>query len=129
MSNSWWSDKLGGQPATPTYRPAPPVAPAAPVYPPVATPPYTPQYVQPVTPQVLPPSATAERCPNCSSGNYVGTMETKQRCYDCGYPVQQSGSGTPGVRIPGSQGGAVQAAKQISTANNFNPNVIVDRIG
>jgi hypothetical protein len=121
MSNSWWADKLGTTPAAPAQRPV------APVYQqPVPT--YQPPAAPPVQ-QRLPASATAPRCPNCSSGNYVGTMETKSRCYDCGYPVQQSGSGTPGVRLPTAPGGTVQQAKQLNTANNFNPNVIIDKIG
>ena len=119
MSNSWWADKLGTTPAA---------RPAAPIYQPPAAP-----YQAPPAPAVqqprLPASATAPRCPNCASGNYVGTMETKSRCYDCGYPVQQSGSGTPGVRLPTAPGGTVQQAKQLNTANNFNPNVIIDKIG
>jgi hypothetical protein len=55
------------------------------------------------------------------------TPETAPRCYDCGYPISQSGSGMPGMRIPTN--GNTQAAKQVSTANNFNPTTIVDRIG
>lgn len=117
MSNSWWDSKLGGGNVQPR--------------------PYTPQYPAPAsTPPVqselagrlIPASATnTERCPNCSSSNYGRvTPESKARCYDCGYPIQQSGSGTPGVRVP--NGGAVQAAKQISTANNYNPGQIIDRI-
>jgi len=124
MSNSWWETKLGG--GTPQPRPYTP----QPQYP-------TPPVGQPAVPyqnpelagRLIPASATnASRCPNCASGNYGQTSpEAKARCYDCGYPLQQSGSGTPGVRTsPG--GGAVQATRQISTANNYNPGQIIDRI-
>src|SRR3954470_20729204 len=35
-----------------------------------------------------------ERCPDCGSGNYFSASpNTMRRCYDCGYPVQQSASG------------------------------------
>lgn len=141
MSNSWWADKLGNsQPQAPRYTPSTPSAP--PAQPGVVSPyqGYTPnQSYPPVNQQVpynpeleghrLPASATSpNRCPNCSSGNYGKmTAETAPRCYDCGYPIQQSGSGMPGVRVPTN--GATQASKQISTANNFNPQTIVDRIG
>lgn len=131
MSNSWWADKLGtGQPQG--QRPATPVQPT--YVPQVQNPAYpaqTPQ--QMLNPELaghrLPPSAASGNCPNCGSGNYGGTAETKARCYDCGYPIQQSGSGTPGVRIPNAGSGAVEAAKQLNTANNYNPGQIIDRIG
>ena len=125
MSNSWWADKLGnGQapaqrsapPVQPTYYPAPPAQQAPPVNPELAG-------------RRMPASASSGNCPNCGSGNYGGTPETKARCYDCGYPLQQSGSGTPGVRIPNSSSGAVAAAKQLNTGNNYNPGQIIDRIG
>jgi hypothetical protein len=145
MSN-WWADKLG-TPRQPQQQPQQPRLPEQQV--PVVQPGMTPQYpgytpnqgYPPVTQQptynpelaghTLPASATdASRCPNCSSGNY-GKMpsmpEAKARCYDCGYPIQQSGSGMPGVRVPTN--GNTQAAKQLSTQNNFNPGTIVDRIG
>lgn len=141
MSNSWWADKLGnGQPQTPRYvPPTPPAQPVQPGYtqpyqgvtPNTAYPPVTQQpYIDPsLEGHKLPASAMApSRCPNCSSGNYGKmTPETAPRCYDCGYPLQQSGSGMPGVRVPTN--GNTEAAKQVSTANNFNPQTIVDRIG
>jgi hypothetical protein len=139
MSSSWWADKLGAPKQTQPRLPEQQV--------PVVQPGITPQYpgytpnqgYPPVTQQppynpdlaghTLPASSmNPGRCPNCSSGNYGKmTPETAPRCYDCGYPIQQSGSGMPGVRLPSN--GATQAAKQISTANNFNPGTIVDRIG
>lgn len=141
MSNSWWADKLGNQ-QTPAQRPATPAtSPAAPNtvqqyptytpnqgYPPINQPPtYNPELAG----RTMPSSAMSpERCPNCSSGNYgkmPGVPEAKARCYDCGYPLTQSGTGMPGVRVPTN--GNTEAAKQISTQNNFNPGTIVDRIG
>lgn len=118
MSNSWWASKLGAQPA-PQSRP--------PVMPPSALP--MTQYQPPQTQQPnLPASALrSNNCPNCGSGNYGGnTPESRARCYDCGYPLQQSGSGMPGVRVPTE--GPVQPAKQVNSGG-FNPNQIVDRIG
>lgn len=141
MSSSWWADKLGAPktnqtPEVPLVQQTPVVQPGVtpqyPVYtpnqtyPPVNQPPtYNPELVG----RTLPASAMApSKCPNCSSGNYGKmTPETAPRCYDCGYPIQQSGSGMPGVRVPSN--GSTQATKQVSTSNNFNPNTIIDRIG
>jgi hypothetical protein len=117
MSSSWWDKKLGNQtPQQPT--------------PPVSQPQYVqPQYTQPAsTPPVQQTMPMSERCPGCGSGNYGGaTPESRKRCYDCGYPIQQSGSGVVGVSMPQSQG-PVQPSKQVSTANNFNPQGIIGKI-
>ncbi len=121
MSSDWWSKKLTGQPAS---------------YPPVAQPaPQVPQQFQqpiqqPVQPQQprLPQSATAtSRCPGCGSGNYGGaTPESRPRCYDCGYPITQSGTGVPGIN-QGQAPGPTQAAKQIQTGG-WNPTTIIGKI-
>jgi len=119
MSNSWWAQRLGTQ--APASSPTPPVAP------PSVTP-YNPvpQQYPPVTPQS---SMTSARCPGCGSGNY-GSADpaVKARCYDCGYPVVQSGSGM-GKGITGGQAsGPATPARQTNTANNFNPQGIIGRI-
>ena len=124
MSNSWWANKLGTTPQQPSQYPSQ-VAPYQ------APPQQVPQPVQPQQGQRLPQSAASyDRCPHCASGNYgkmPGVPEAKARCYDCGYPITQSGTGMPGMHIP-SNGNTV-AATQINTANNFNPTTIIDRIG
>lgn len=113
MSSNWWANKLG------TQQPQ--------SVPQVQQPAYVPA---PATPQ-MPPSQQARpetpRCPSCRSGNYGGTAETRPRCYDCGYPIQQSGSGMPGIRGPQAEG-PVQAAKQVHSGNNFNPQGIIGKI-
>jgi ribosomal protein S27E len=126
MSNNWWADKLGTAqtPATratstpPTYQPPAP----SPTY----VPPQQDPYRQPREPQS---SQAMSKCPGCSSGNY-GSVDpsVRARCYDCGYPITQSGSG-PGTGVQQPQGsGPVQASRQVSTANNFNPQGIIGRI-
>lgn len=120
MSNGWWEKKLGA--------PAPqqPVAPAATQYP-VSTPP-APVYQQPV--QNTPPVQhnPTPRCPGCGSGNYGGTAESRPRCYDCGYPLQQSGSGVgTGIQTGQQSGGPVAPAKQVATGG-FNPTTIIGHI-
>lgn len=54
----------------------------------------------------------------------MGTQ--KMRCYDCGYPVVQSGSGGG---LPSDSSGPATPARQAHKGNNFNPTTIVDRIG
>lgn len=119
-SNNWWSQKLGG----PQPESTPPTQP----YQPPQQQPQQPQYAPPQQEQRTPASArNSGSCPECGSGNYGKvTQESRARCYDCGYPITQSGTGVSGVRQP--TGGAVQPAKQVSTANNFNPTTIIGHI-
>jgi len=117
----WFAKKLGQQPQPPQ--------PPAPTY--VAPQPAT--YVQPQQPQ-YPPSQQATpqalRCPGCGSGNYGGaTPESRKRCCDCGYPIQQSGSGV-GKGIVGGGGqaaGPATPAVQVQTGG-WNPTTIIGHI-
>ena len=117
--SDWWSKKLG----TNTNPQSTPYLPQS-----------TPPVVQPAQPTVtstgnrLPESAmNSQRCPHCGSGNYgKSSPDTRARCYDCGYPIQQSGTGSPGVRLPST--GAAEPTKQLSTNNNFNPTTIIGKI-
>jgi hypothetical protein len=131
MSNAdWWSKQLGNN-----NKPRQANAPVAP-NPQV---PYVPPAQQPNVQvnydanadQLTTKAQSAkrdDRCPECSSGNYFAPVGTQRmRCYDCGYPVTQSGSGA--AMPSGSGGGNVQRAKQVGQTGGFNPNVIVDRIG
>jgi len=130
MSNSnWWANKLGN----PGPRPSTP---------PVSSPPRQPLQVTPQQAHGMPVEYDAEQdtltttkaqsvrqtsqCPECMSGNYFSAPGSSyQRCYDCGYPVMQSGSGPT---MPSSNsGGAVTPAKQIQGAG-YNPSNIVGRI-
>lgn len=120
MSSSWWANKLG------TQQPAQPVPPLQPQQP---AQPYVPPTIN-VGQTNTPPVAYTpmDRCPGCGSGNYGGaTPESRKRCYDCGYPIQQSGSGVSGVRGPRAEG-PVQPAKQVHSGNNFNPQGIIGKI-
>ena len=116
MSSSWWDKKLGvPQAPAPTTQPS--YIPQPTSYPqqgPVQLPPS--QSYPPPTPAI--PMGT--RCPSCGSGNYVGGhagvgQGTRERCFDCGYPIQQSGSGLgKGISGPRASGPATPA-KQIAT--------------
>jgi len=76
----------------------------------------------------IPPSQSQQvesSCPNCRSGNYGKlTAETRARCYDCGYPIVQQGSG---IGTTSSSNGPAQPARQAS-GDGFNPGTIVGKI-
>jgi len=128
-SNDWWSKKLGSQ--TPNQTSLPPMAP------PPGNQVQVPQYQQgqqvaydPNRDQMVSKAQSSrmnDLCPGCMSGNYFAPTGTNmKRCYDCGYPIVQSGTGAgmPG----GSSGGPTIPAKQPTSGNNFNPSTIVGRI-
>lgn len=126
MSNNWWAKKLGNpgpMPATP-----PTTTPPGNVYRPPQQTPNIPVSYDAQQDQLVTRAQSArdnDRCPGCMSGNYMAPVGTqRKRCYDCGYPIVQAGSGVGGT----GQGGAPIAAKQPSQSGGFNPNIIVDRI-
>jgi ribosomal protein S27AE len=129
-SNDWWANKLGGKPSSSSPTPAVGPAPSVPYTPPAQQPNVQVNY-DPDNDQLVSKARTArmnDRCPECNSGNYFAPQGTQRmRCYDCGYPViqQGSGAGMPG----GSSSGPTQAAKQVGQGGGFNPGTIVDRIG
>ena len=131
MNNAnWWAQKLAqqsGQAApVPQGRPAnmPPMPPSQ--QPMQVMPPFQAQ------PQTKAQSANqSASCPDCGSGNYFSaTPQTQQRCYDCGYPVQQSGSRFGGLAGANVEGAAKQAAgNQSGSWNPSGPGHIISHIG
>jgi hypothetical protein len=127
MSSNWWANKLGGTPnstSTPAVSP-----PQGNVY--RATPgaPNTQVSYDPNQDQLVTKAQSArsfDRCPGCNSGNYMSTPNGgRMRCYDCGYPIIQQGSGLSGS---GSSSGPVTASKQVGQNGGFNPTTIVGRL-
>ena len=122
MSNNWWATKLG-QPQQPQPRQEMPL-PASQV--PMARMPQA----APNQPATYLPSSW----PSCRSKNYmkVGSQVTANgsvdawRCYDCGYPLTQTGTGLAGVNAPSA--GPTQAAFQVPTGG-FNPTTIIGKLG
>lgn len=59
-------------------------------------------------------------CPECASNNYMAPQGTqgRARCYDCGYPVVQSGSGPSSV---GAKDLPTFQAAQVNPGGNWNP--------
>lgn len=127
--SDWWSKKLANGPAKQSV---PPTSPPSQVpyhpYPQAPNPQVTYDAQQDQTTVTRAQSAKRnDRCPECNSGNYMAPQgTTRMRCYDCGYPLVQSGSGGG---LPSDSSGPATPAKQVSQGGGFNPNVIVDRIG
>lgn len=128
-TNNWWAKKLST--ATPVSTTPPVSPPSGNVYRPPAPPSnpqvsYDQQQDQLVTRQ--PQSAIgAEFCPGCRSGNYMAPMGTqRKRCYDCGYPLVQSGTGASGTGS--SSSGPARPARQVGQDGGFNPQTIVGRL-
>lgn len=124
MNNAdWWAKKLQQQqPQVPQYRPDP-------------TPPMPPSQ-QPMQPMPSFQQAPTERaqsakqtatCPDCGSANYMAIQNAAPRCFDCGYPLEQSGS-----RYGSLAGAHVEGATKNSIGNdptsNWNPQGIIGRI-
>jgi hypothetical protein len=141
VSGFW--DRVTGVPAAPV---APAVYIQGPTYPGqnVGYPPmFSPQQfqaprglVQPVeAPEVeaakrkAPSSRSTLTCPNCFGSNVCKpSSNMMEQCYDCGWNPRFEHS-TAGAGMPtGGQTGPTHASRQVSTANNFNPQMIVAKV-
>jgi hypothetical protein len=123
-SADWWARKLQQQqPQVPQRRPDP-----TPQMPPSQQPMASmPQLQQPSTERAMSARQT-DSCPECGSANYLAVANAGARCYDCGYPIQQSGSkyGTlQGAHVEGS----AKTAQGNDPTSNWNPQGIIGRIG
>ncbi len=111
---NWWADKLAGDAPNPRPQVQPAPQPTAPV-----------QQQQPQQPAKQPQSAKeTDLCPSCGSGNYMAAPGRQyHRCYDCGYPLQQSGSGIGSTSTEGPTKQAVQVE-----SSGYNPQAIIGRV-
>lgn len=124
MSNAdWWAKKLGNPAPAPQGRPTglPPMPPSQQPMAPMPT------FQQPQVSKAQSANLTST-CPDCGSGNYFAIQNAAARCYDCGYPVQQSGSRYGNLAGAHVEGAAKQAAGNDAT-NNWNPQGIIGKIG
>lgn len=123
-SADWWAQKLNGTSNVgQQFRPDP-----TPPMPPSQTP-MTPM---PTIQQVQPPvgrAQSAASCPECGSQNFFGSSDRSitSRCFDCGYPVSQSGSRYGNLSTARVEGTA-QASLGNDTSSNWNPQQIIGRI-
>jgi ribosomal protein L37E len=109
MNNAdWWAKKLGQQPQVQQLRPDP-----TPQMPPSQQPmQQMPAFQQPQTTKAQSANQTTT-CPDCGSSNYFSFQNSAPRCYECGYPVQQSGS-----RFGGLAGANVQGPTKPANGNS-----------
>jgi hypothetical protein len=125
MNNaSWWANKLSTNPPVQQGRPANTV-PMPPSQQPMAP---MPTFQQQGPPRQATSAMQNNYCPDCGSNNYMSpSPQIAFRCYDCGYPVQQSGSrfgGLAGAHVEGT----AKASLGNDTSNNWNPQGIIGRI-
>lgn len=116
MSNAdWFARKLGNQPPAPAQYPV-----TTPMTPPSQRPMAPmPTFQQPQAPVTKAQSAAnTATCPECWSGNYMAVPGYAPRCYDCGYPIQQRGSG-----MSGTSNVRVEGAAKPALGNNTQSNV------
>ena len=125
MNNAqWWANRLAAQqPQVQQGRPdpTPPMPPSqVPMQP-------MPSFQAPQTQRAQSASQVAT-CPDCGSSNYMSVANAAPRCFDCGYPLEQSGSRYGNLAGAHVEGAAKQASGN-DKANNWNPQGIIGRIG
>lgn len=117
MSNAdWWARQLGTQPQAP-QQPRQVNNPMPPSQQPM-TPYVAPQQQAPAQTKAQSASQT-QSCPECGGNNYMSVQQAAPRCYDCGYPISQSGSrygALTGAKVEGAAKGAIG-----NTTGGFNP--------
>ena len=124
MSNAdWWSKQLGAQSKPIQQRPVDILLPPS-------QQPMT-RFEPPVPQQPAVTKAQSAKqiqtCPECGSNNYMSVANAASRCYDCGYPLSQSGSkfgSLTGAKVEGN----VKQSLGNDTQNNYNPQSIIGRI-
>lgn len=112
MSN-WYTRRLSGA----QHKSGPP---------PAAPPPPPPPPPQQPTPHTQRPQSSMDdsRCPSCSSTNYMAPQGTQnKRCFDCGYPIVQAGSGIGATTTDGTVHKAVQVE-----SGGYNPTQIIGKV-
>lgn len=128
MSNAdWWAKKLNNQQPQQQQVGRPDPTPAMPPsqQPMVAMPTFQ-QAQNPSTERAASARQTAS-CPECGSANYMAVQNAAARCYDCGYPISQSGSRYGTLTGAHVEGAAKQSIGNDATSN-WNPQGIIGRI-
>jgi ribosomal protein S27E len=126
MSNAdWWANKLSGNtPQVPVGRPDP-----APPMPPSQQPMQAMPTFQQSQASKAQSASQNNFCPDCGSSNYMSpSPQIALRCYDCGYPISQSGSRFGGLAGAHVEGAPKAAAQNDSNVSNWNPQGIIGRI-
>jgi ribosomal protein L37E len=123
MNNAdWWARKLGNQPQVLQGRPDP-----TPAMPPSQQPMAPmPTFQQQPTERAQSAKQTLT-CPDCGSANYMSVANAAPRCFDCGYPLEQSGSRYGSLAGAHTEGSA-KASMGNNPTSNWNPQGIIGRI-
>ena len=124
MNNAdWWAKKLGTPPVSQQQTRSVNIPPMPPSQQPLAP---MPSFQQAPQPRAASSAQTAT-CPDCGSNNYMAVQNAAPRCFDCGYPLEQSGS-----RFGNLTGAHIEGATKQATGNdvtsNWNPQGIIGRI-
>lgn len=125
MNNAdWWAQRLAQQqPQAPQGRPA-----NLPTMPPSQQPMQVmPSFQSPAPTERAASAKQTDTCPECGSANYMAVANAAPRCYDCGYPIAQSGSrygSLTGAHVEG----ATKQANGNNPTSNWNPQGIIGRI-
>jgi hypothetical protein len=126
-SADWWAQKLAGNNPNQGQQfrpdPTPPMPPSQ-----------IPMSAMPTLQQVPNPAGRAQSaqqtqtCPECGSNNFMSPdRNTAPRCFECGYPVNQSGSRYGNLSTARVEGTA-KASMGNDTTSNWNPQGIIGRI-
>jgi hypothetical protein len=120
-SADWWAKQLQGSAPAQRQDVSPPMPPSQ----------------QPMTRYEAPQPQTSnlrigsaqqtQNCPECSSNNYMAVQNSAPRCYDCGYPISQSGSrygALTGAKVEGT----IKSSIGNDATSNWNPQGIIGRI-
>lgn len=130
MSNAdWWAQRLAQQPQqpqAPVGRPANNL-PMPPSQQPMAAMPSFQAQTQASSTERAQSAKQTATCPECGSGNYMAVANAAPRCYDCGYPISQSGS-RYGTLTGAHVEGAAKASIGNNPTSNWNPQGIIGRI-
>lgn len=121
MTNAdWWAKKLQNNAPQPRRDVSPPMPPSQQ---PMTR--YTPPQPQPTTKAQS--ANQTQSCPECYGNNYMAVQNAAPRCYDCGYPLSQSGSrygSLAGAQVEGS----AKSSLGNNTQSNWNPQNIIGRV-
>lgn len=116
MTNAdWWAKQLGAQPV-------PAQQPRQDIPMPASQQPMTRYAPTPMQSEVTKAQSASQTipCPECGGGNYMTPrQDIALRCYDCGYPMMQSGSrygALTGAKVEGD----VKSATGNSSTSGFN---------
>lgn len=129
MNNAdWWASRLAGNTSNQGQQFRPDPTPPMPASQLPMTPMPTPQQMQQPSAGRAQSASQTQTCPECGSSNYMTADNSKARCFECGYPVNQSGSRYGNLSTARVEGNA-QASMGNDPVSNWNPQGIIGHVG